>query len=150
MKKKNKKYKTLLTLKEMHEKRILESIESSKVKINNHLNNEKVEVINDIETQFLKRKLISVNFEDFMKKKINTKNIMHSIIICIICIICIIGFLRMVLGAYTTDPEIWVLIADPFYLVGDRVLISVLMAVFFLLSIKARMTLLLSESKHLN
>jgi hypothetical protein len=146
-KKNNKNYRPLLILKEMHEKRILKSIESSKVKINNYLNNEKVEVINDIETQFLKRKLISVNFEDFMKKKINTKNIMHSIIICIICII---GFLRMVLGAYTTDPKIWVLIADPFYLVGDRVLISVLMAVFFLLSIKARMTLLLSESKHLN
>ncbi len=146
-KKNNKKYRPLLILKEMQEKKILKSIESSKVKINNFLNNEKVEVINDIETQFLKRKLISVNFEDLMKKKINTKNIMHSIIICIICII---GILRMLLGAYTTDPEIWVLIADPFYLVGDRVLISVVMAVFFLLSIKARMTLLLSESKHLN
>jgi hypothetical protein len=125
--KNNKKYRPLLILKEMHEKRILKSIESSKVKINNHLNNEKVEVINDIETQFLKWKLISVNFEDYIKKKINTKNIMHSIIICIISII---GFLRMLLGAYTTDPEIWVLIADPFYLIGDRVLISVLMAVF--------------------
>jgi hypothetical protein len=146
-KKNNKKYRPLLILKEMHEKRILKSIESSKVKINNYLNNEKVEVINDIETQFLKRKLISVNFEDFMKKKINTKNIMHSIIICIICII---GFLRMVLGAYTTDPEIWVLIADPFYLIGDRVLISVLMAIYFLGSVKVRMTFLLSESKHLN
>lgn len=146
-KKNNKNYRPLLILKEMHEKRILKSIESSKVKINNYLNNEKVEVINDIETQFLKRKLISVNFEDYMKKKINTKNIMHSIIICIISII---GFLRMLLGAYTTDPEIWVLIADPFYLIGDRVLISVLMAVFFLASVKARMTFLLSESKHLN
>ncbi len=146
-KKNNKNYRPLLILKEMHEKRILKSIESSKVKITNYLNNEKVEVINDIETQFLKRKLISVNFEDYMKNNINTKNIMHSIIICIISII---GFLRMLLGAYTTDPEIWVLIADPFYLIGDRVLISVLMAVFFLLSIKARMTFLLSESKHLN
>ncbi len=103
MKKKNKKYRPLLVLIEMQEKRILKSVESSKVKINNYLNNEKVEVINDIETQFLKRKLISVNFEDFMKKKINTKNMMHSIIICIISII---GFLRILLGAYTTDPEI--------------------------------------------
>jgi hypothetical protein len=146
-KKNNKNYRPLLILKEMHEKRILKSIESSKVKINNYLNNEKVEVINDIETQFLKRKLISVNFEDYMKKKINTKNIMHSIIICIISII---GILRMLLGAYTTDPEIWVLIADPFYLIGDRVLISVLMAIYFLASVKIRMTFLLSESKHLN
>jgi hypothetical protein len=145
-KKNNKNCRPLLILKEMHEKRILKSIESSKVKINNYLNIEKVEVI-DIETQFLKRKLISVNFEDFMKKKINTKNIMHSIIICIISII---GILRMLLGAYTTDPEIWVLIADPFYLIGDRVLISVLMAVYFLASVKFRKTLLLSELKHLN
>jgi hypothetical protein len=146
-KKNNKNYRPLLILKEMHEKRILKSIESSKVKINNYLNNEKVEVINDIETQFLKRKLISVNFEDFMKKKINTKNMMHSIIICIISII---GFLRILLGAYTTDPEILVLIADPFYLIGDRVLISVLIALYFLASVKARMTFLLSELKHLN
>jgi hypothetical protein len=146
-KKNNKNCRPLLILKEMHEKRILKSIESSKVKINNYLNNEKVEVINDIETQFLKRKLISVNFEDYMKKKINTKNIMHSIIICIISII---GILRMLLGAYTTDPEIWVLIADPFYLIGDRVLLSVLVAVFFLFIVKIRMTFLLSESKHLN
>jgi hypothetical protein len=146
-KKNNKNYRPLLILKEMHEKRILKSIESSKVKINNYLNNEKVEVINDIETQFLKRKLISVNFEDFMKKKINTKNMMHSIIICIISII---GFLRMLLGAYTTDPEIWVLIADPFYLIGDRVLISVLFAVILIYIVKIRMTFLLSESKHLN
>ena len=131
----------------MHKKRILESIESSKIKINNYLNNEKVEVYNDIETQLLKRKLISVNFEDYMKKKINTKNMMHSIIICIICII---GCLRLLFGAFTTDPEIWVLIADPFYLIGDRVLISVLMAVFFLVIVKVRMTVLLSESKHLN
>jgi hypothetical protein len=145
--KNNEKYRPLLILKEMQEKRIIKSIESSKVKINNHLNNEKVEVINDIETQFLKRKLISVNFEDFMKKKINTKNIMHSIIICIISII---GFLRILLGAFTTDPEIWVLIADPFYLIGDRVLLSVLVAVFFLFIVKIRMTFLLSESKHLN
>jgi hypothetical protein len=148
MKKKNKeKYRPLLILIEMQKKRILESIDSLKVKINNYLNNEKVEVINDIETQFLKWKLISVNFEDCMKKKINTKNMMHSIIICIISIIVCLRFL---LGAYTTDPEILVLIADPFYLIGDRVSLSVGIALIILFSVKARMILLLSESKHLN
>ncbi len=146
-KKNNKNCRPLLILKELHEKRILKSIESLKVKINNYLNNEKVELINDIETQLLKRKLISVNFEDYMKKKINTKNIMHSIIICIISII---GFLRILLGAFTTDPEIWVLIADPLYLIGDRVLLSVLFSVIVLYIVKVRMTFLLSESKHLN
>jgi hypothetical protein len=79
----------------MHKKRILESIESSKIKINNYLNNEKVTVINDIENEFLKRKLISVNFDDYMKKKINTKNMMHSIIICIIFIFAFLRFLNL-------------------------------------------------------
>jgi hypothetical protein len=126
----------------MHKKRILESIESSKIKINNYLNNEKVTVINDIENEFLKRKLISVNFDDYMKKKINTKNMMHSIIICMICIF---GFLRCLLGAYTTDPEIWVLIADPFYLIGDRVLINSTLATVIVICFKIRMICLSSE-----
>jgi hypothetical protein len=126
----------------MQEKRILKSIQSSKIKINNYLNNEKVEVINDIETQLLKQKLISVNFEDYMNKKINTKNMMYSIIICIICII---GCLRFLFGANTTDPEIWVLIADPFYLIGDRVLISLIFAVFIVACVKVRMVCLSSE-----
>ncbi len=142
-----KKYRPLLIMLEMQEKRILESIESSKIKINNYLNNEKVTALNDIENEVLKRKLISVNFDDYMKKKTNTKNMMHSIIICIICII---GFLRVLFGAYTTDPEIWVLIGDPFYLIGDRVLISVTLAALVVISVKARMVCLSSESKHLN
>ncbi len=48
-KRKKKKYRPLLILTEMQKKTILESIESSKIKINNYLNNEKVEAINDIE-----------------------------------------------------------------------------------------------------
>jgi hypothetical protein len=131
----------------MQKKRILKSIRSSKIKINNYLNDEKVEAINVIETQLLKQKLISVNFEDYMKKKINTKNMMHSIIIGIISII---GCLRLLFGAYTTDPKIWVLIADPFYLIGDRLLISLTFATFVVASVKARMICLSSESKHLN
>ncbi len=131
----------------MQKKRILESIESSKIKINNYLNNEKVTAINDIENKALKRKLISVNLDDYMKKKTNTKNMMHSIIICIISIVFI---LRMLFGAYTTDPQIWVLIGDPFYLIGDRVLMSVTFAAFVVLGVKARMVCLSSESKHLN
>ncbi len=137
----------MLILIEMQKKRILKSIRSSKIKINNYLNDEKVEAINVIETQLLKQKLISVNFEDYMKKKINTKNMMHSIIIGIISII---GCLRLLFGAYTTDPKIWVLIADPFYLIGDRLLISLTFATFVVASVKARMICLSSESKHLN
>jgi hypothetical protein len=44
-----KKYRLLLILIEMQKKRVLESIESSEIKINNYLNNEKVEAINDFE-----------------------------------------------------------------------------------------------------
>jgi hypothetical protein len=106
------------------------------------LNNEKVTALNDTENKALKRKLISVNLDDYMKKKTNTKNMMHSIIICIICII---GFLRILFGAYTTDPQVWVLIGDPLYLIGDRVLISVTSAALVVISVKARMVCLSSE-----
>jgi hypothetical protein len=126
----------------MPKKGIFKSIRSSKIKVNNYLNNEKVEAINVIEAQLLKRKLISVNFEDYIKKKINTKNMMHSIIICIICII---GVLIILFGAYTTDLKMLALIADPFYLIGDRLLISLTFAAFVVASVKARMICLSSE-----
>jgi hypothetical protein len=117
-------------------KKIYKSIESSKVKINNYFDNEKVIAINDLEREALKQKLISVNLDDYMKNKINTKNIMHSIIICIICMI---GALRLLFGAFITDPKIWVLIADPFYLIGDRVLINITLVAFVVVGVKARM-----------
>ncbi len=117
-------------------KKVYKSIESSKVKINNYFDNEKVIAINDLEREALKQKLISVNLDDYMKNKINTKNIMHSIIICMICII---GALRLLFGAFITDPKIWVLIADPFYLIGDRVLINITLVAFVVVGVKARM-----------
>jgi hypothetical protein len=113
-------------------KTILKSIRSSIIKVNNYLNNEKITAINDIENTALKRKLISVNFDDYMKKKINTKNMMHSIIICIISIIEVV---IMLFGAYTTDPEICVLIAGPFCLIGDRVLINLTLASYVVVSV---------------
>jgi hypothetical protein len=51
--------------------KILENIESSKVKINNYFDNEKVVDFNDIETEFRKQKLLSVSFDDYIKNKIN-------------------------------------------------------------------------------
>jgi len=62
--------------------KIYKNVESSKVKINNYLNDEKVIAINEIETEFCKQKLDSVSFDKYMKKKINIKNMIHSIIIC--------------------------------------------------------------------
>jgi hypothetical protein len=120
----------------MVKKKILKIINSSKIKINNFLNNEKVEFFNDLERETLKHKLITVNIRDYLEKKTNTKNMMHSIMICIICMI---GALRLLFGAFITDPEIWVLIADPFYLVGDRVLISITLIAFIVVGVKIRM-----------
>jgi len=128
----------------MLKKRILKIILSSKEKINNYLNNDKVIVINDIAKQALNRKLISVNLDEYMERKLNLKNMMHSAIICMICIII---SLRLLFGAYTTDPKIWILIADPFYLIGDRVLINVALAVIVIAIVDVRMICLSSKQK---
>jgi len=123
-------------------KKIYKNIESSKVKINNYLNNKKVIAINEIETEFRKQKLLSVSFDDYIKNKINTKNMMHSIIIIVICII---GTLRLLFGAFVTDPKIWVLIGDPFYLIGDRVLISITLIAYVVVGVKFRMICITSK-----
>jgi hypothetical protein len=126
----------------MSKKTILKCIRSSKIKINNYLYNEKITAINDIANTALKRKLISVNFDDYMKNKVNSKIMMHSIIICIISII---GVVIILFDAYTTDPEVCVLIAGPFYLIGDRVLINLTLASYVVANVKARMICLSSE-----
>jgi len=123
-------------------KQIYKNIESSKVKINNYFNNEKVITINEIERELRKQKLLSISFDDYIKNKINTKNLMHSIIIIVICII---GTLRLLFGTFITDPKIWVFIADPFYSIGDRVLINITLIAFVVASIKLRMICIWSK-----
>ncbi len=115
---------------------------SSKIKINNYFDNEKVIDVNHLEREAFKQKLISVKFDDYVKNKINTKNMMHSIIIIMICII---GIIRLLFGAFITDPKIWVLIADPFYLIGDRVLISITLSAFVVVGVKVRMIFISSK-----
>jgi len=127
--------------------KIRRKILSSKLKVNNYLNNEKVTVVNDIEKELLKQKLISVNFDEYLKKKINNKNMMHSIIISIICII---ESLRLLAGAFITDPKICVLIADPFYLIGDRVLINLVFVALTVVGVKARFIYLFSKYQNFN
>ncbi len=126
----------------MVKKKIVKIIVSNKIKINNYLNNEKVIVINDIEREALKQKLISVSFNDYLKKKINCKNMMYSIMICMICIV---GALRLLFGALINDPKILALIADPCYLTGDRVLISITLAAFVVSGVKMRMVYISSK-----
>jgi hypothetical protein len=67
---------------------------------------------------------------------------MHSIIICVICTIVAI---RLLFGAFITDPKIWVLIADPFYLIGDRDLINITLAAYVVAGVKVRMICISSE-----
>jgi hypothetical protein len=113
-----------------------------KSKVNNYLNSGKVVVINDIEKQFLKQNLISANFNEYINNKINNKNMIYSVVVCIICFFMA---LRLFLGPFAIDPKIWILIGDPFYLVGDRVLINISLAIFVTIGIKARIIYILCK-----
>jgi hypothetical protein len=53
--------------------------------------------------------------------------------------------LRLLLGSFVTDPNIWILIGDPFYLVGDRVLINISLAIFVTIGIKFRIIYILRK-----
>ncbi len=122
--------------------RIRENSLLIKSKINNYLNSDKVITINDIETQFLKEKLISVGFDEYIVNKINNKNMIYSLIIACIC-----GFmaLRLLFAAFIKDPYILNLIADPFHLIGDQMTINICFAIFVLIGIKVRLIFILSK-----
>ncbi len=113
-----------------------------KSRINNYLNSGKVVAINDIEKQFLKQSLISANFNEYINNKINNKNMIYSVVICVISLFMV---LRLLLGSFVRDPNIWILIGDPFYLVGDRVLINISLAIFVTIGIKFRIIYILRK-----
>jgi hypothetical protein len=50
----------------MSKPRIRENFRLLRSKINNYLNDKNVITINDMETEFLKQNLISVNFDEYM------------------------------------------------------------------------------------
>jgi hypothetical protein len=122
--------------------RIRENFLLLKSKVNNYLNSGKVVAINDIEKQFLKQSLISTNFNEYINNKINNKKMIYSVVVCVICIF---TALRLLLGSYVKDPNIWILIGDPFYLVGDRVLINISFAIFVTIGFKARIIYILRK-----
>jgi hypothetical protein len=113
-----------------------------KSKVNNYLNSGKVVVINDIEKQFLKQNLISANFNEYINNKINNKNMIYSVVVCVICIFMA---LRLLLGSFVINPNIWILTGDPFYLVGDRALINISLAISVTIGIKARIIYILRK-----
>ncbi len=113
-----------------------------KSRINNYLNSGKVVAINDIEKQFLKQSLISANFNEYINNKMNNKNMIYSVVVCVICIFMA---LRLLLGSFATDPNIWILIADPFYFIGDRALINISFVIFVTIGIKLRIVYILRK-----
>jgi len=57
--------------------------------------------------------------------KTDSKNRIYS---GIAFLLCLFGCLRFAFGAQAKDPDNWIMIGDPFYLIGDRVIISLLSA----------------------
>ncbi len=126
----------------MPKPRIRENFRLLKLKVNNYLNHKNVITINDIETEFLKQKLISVNFDDYMKKKISLINIIYSVIVSSVCILMA---LRLIFAAFIKDAYILKLMADPFYLIGDQMTLNICFATFVLMGIKVRLIYISSK-----
>jgi hypothetical protein len=122
--------------------RIRENFRLWKSKVNNYLNNKNVIIINDIETEFLKQNLISVNFDDYILKKISLKNMIYSVIISSVCIF---WALRLIFAAFIKDTYILKLMADPFYLIGDQITLNLSLAIFVLMAIKVRLIYISSK-----
>ena len=80
---------------------------SSKEKMNTYFNNRKVISIKHIETFFLDKHVLSINFEDYIENEINrsvySKQRILSTIDFLICFFMAIKFL---FGAFITDPNI--------------------------------------------
>jgi hypothetical protein len=109
-----------------------------KSKVNNYLNDKNVITINDIEKEFLKQNLISVNFDDYIKKKISLKNMIYSVVISSVCIFMA---LRLIFVVFIKDAYILKLMADPFHLIGDQITLNISFAIFVLMGIKVRLFL---------
>jgi hypothetical protein len=72
-----------------------------------------------IETLFLESHVLST-FDYYLKNenKISLYS-KQSILSIIDFLICLLGITRVSFGAFITDPSIWGLIGDPFYLIGN-------------------------------
>ncbi len=119
----------------MPKPRIRENFQLWKSKANNYLNNKNVITINDMETEFLKQNIISVNFDEYIKKKISLINMIYSVIISIVCILWAI---RLIFAAFIKDNHILKLIGDPYHLTGDQITLNISFAIFVLIRINLR------------
>ncbi len=109
--------------------KFLKTFLSTKKKWIKSLNDRKIEAsINQIEKNFQNYFVMTTNFEDYCNNKVNKKRQIYSIIYCLFVGLIVFKYL---LTAFITDPEIWILFGDAFYLTGERVLLNLL---FFLVS----------------
>jgi hypothetical protein len=98
-------------------------------KLNEYLDNNKIKALNNFESYFGSNAvcIMTTSFADYcnVERKRNKKKEILSIVICIFGWLI---FFRFVLAAFCKDPKLWVLIGDPFYLTGDRVLFNLVIA----------------------
>jgi hypothetical protein len=126
----------------MPKPRIRQNFQLWKSKVNNYLNDMNVITINDIETEFVKQNLISVNFDEYIQKKIKLKNMIYSVIISSVCFFMA---LRLIFAAFIKDTHILKLLADPFHLIGDQMTLNISFAIFVLMGIKVRLIYISSK-----
>jgi hypothetical protein len=122
--------------------RIRENFRLLKSKVNNYLNEKNVITINDMETEFLKQNLISVNFDEYIKKEIKYINMIYSVIISSVCIYVA---LKLTFAAFIKDTYILKLMADPLYFTGDQLALNLSLTLFVLFAIKVRLIYISSK-----
>ncbi len=122
----------------MPKPRIRENFRLYKSKVNNYLNNKNVITINDMETELLKQNIISVNFDEYIKKKMSLKNMIYSVIISSLNIL---FALRFLFEGFIEDDYILKLFADPFRSTGDRMASNISFGIVVLIAIKVRLFL---------
>jgi hypothetical protein len=126
----------------MPKPRIRENFRLWKSKINNYLNDKKVIIINDLETEFVKQNLISVNFDEYISKKKNRKNIIYSVILSTFCTF---WTLKLIYAAFVKDAYILKLIGDPYHSIGDQMISNICFAIFVLIALKVRLIYISSK-----
>jgi hypothetical protein len=131
----------------MPKPRIRQNFRILKSKVNNYLNDKNVITINDIETEFVKQNLISVNFDDYILKKISLKNMIYSVIISSVCIYMA---LRLIFAAFIKNAYISKLIGDVFHVIGDQMTLNICFATFVLMGLKLRLIYISSKFFSLN
>jgi hypothetical protein len=95
-----------------------------KTAIDEFLRERRVLSINAFESYLLKKFILTENFQSYCENDVCIESQFRSIIVCIFCWLIT---LRWFLAVFITNPKIWILIADPFYVTGDRILFNSLL-----------------------